>query len=520
MIHKESVFAQGGAQDPSKRNESSFRTGMVPNTIAMAEDVNTYGNMSDGQLKVVCDEIENAIIDQGFELNESENNQLSTVLKTKLSGGFTMTGIDRKTYTGAPTQSGNKITFPAFDVIFNKSVYYGTSQNDLQRVHFDAQTFIANSTWEDGSYFIYATNTGIIDKQKTPVLGRDGATKCMLGSAFVQNGSFQMYTDASGQTFPSWKFQPWLQITSVEQRESPVASRKGGYITGVSGQPRVNMGALEILDEGINFDLDPNAPLVKNIEARTPMSYKYLYPGYNSAAAGTYDIDTTHCYNMSSGEWVDISAHIGKFIVIVPCITPNGQTLMIPAMGNPAGDSYTCIFDSMDKAISAVANLQYNLGNVADRVIYLGQSLVVQIGMADASNPAQMATVAVIPQALSGFTNASGQTGGGVGAYIPMPETEWPQQESVACQINCSNVVQGMTTVPVTVLPPTDIPRDYVGQFGIKYIHRSGYQGLTFPNNWKWWGTPPVFTNNYAYNIIVENFSGTWIAGFLSTSIA
>ena len=46
MITKDRIFASAGVQEPSATG-SDFSPGRVPNTVAMAEDVNTYGNIAD-----------------------------------------------------------------------------------------------------------------------------------------------------------------------------------------------------------------------------------------------------------------------------------------------------------------------------------------------------------------------------------------------------------------------------------------------------------------------------------------
>lgn len=524
MIIKESVFAQAGAQD-SGRTDADFRTGMVPNTVAMAEDVNTYGNWSDRDLKVVCDEIVNAL--QAYEITPNDSyvpgssDQLKTLLQTKIKGANGLTGIDFDSYTTAPTQSadGASISFPEMAVIFNTKVYYGDTASTQQRVVIPEQTLSASSGWGTGVRYIYATTNGGLGVQEEPVKGADGASKCFLGSVFVINGVLQA---------GSWKFQPWLQATSLERRESPTASRKGGFITPKSGKT-IQMGAVEILDEGINFGASPSEPSIMRIAAQSPFSYKYLYPGYNPSAAAVTDLDTTHLYNMSDGTWDDISAFNGKFICLVPCVTPAGQTLMIPAMSLKTGDTYSSIFETVEDAKAAVFGLQYELrakdasgewskGSVASRAIYLGQTIIARIGLTDTTDVTQFATVGIIPQALAGFTDASGQTGGGAGAYIPMGEVLWPSATSVTLNNNMANIVQGRTDVPVNIGFPSPT-QDIINQMSVKYTHYDWSKGLTFPSTVRWWGSAPSLVVGQTYNIIFEYCEGKWTGGYLTAAV-
>lgn len=518
MINKDRIFASAGAQDTTKTG-SDFSSGMIPNTVAMAEDVNTYGNMSDRDLWVVCQEIVNLMANYGLTPNDSysagQQGQLAQMFQNKVPSGYSLTGIDRSTYTSAPTQSGTQIRFPQMGIVYNLDVYYGKTQSRLQVTTLKQQTLSATSGWADGVHYIYATTTSgssvsTLGHQTSPVLATDGATKCMLGSVFVIDGKIQA---------GSWKFEPWLQITSPEKRESPTASTKGGYVAPYRGT-QLQMGALQILAEGINFDANPNAPSIVSIGATKPFTYKYLYPDYNPSAAAVSNLDTTHIYNMTAGTWDDISSLASKptpsFIVVVPCVTPTGQTLMIPAMSTKSGTTYAQVFSSQDAAAAAIFNLQYDLGNVATRAIYLGQSLVVKVGATDLTDPEQFLSVGMLPQALAGFTNAAGQSGGGAGAYIPMPAYTWGSQYTTVNAQNCSlNIIEGSSANPVLVVPPSP-NTNIINQFEVQYYHASDKKGLTFKSGIKWWGSAPTWSAGQVYNIIFEYVNGKWRAGYLT----
>lgn len=521
MIIKESVFAQAGKQDP-ERTQADYRTGMIPNTVAMAEDVNTYGNWSDRDLKVVCDEIVNALEGQGITPNDSyvpnDSRQLDVMLRTKLRSGFFLTGLNYDTYTTAPVQNGASIEFPELTVTFNSTVYYANTQDGFDVVTIPAQTLTANSTWEDGPNFIWATNTGTITHGPSAPQAKDSATVCYLGSVFVDNGSFQAN---------SWNFSPWLQITTASVRESPTATRKGGFISPAGGL-KLQMGAVEIMSEGINFANNPQQPSIISFPARTPptsyFTYKYLYPTYNPSAADQTDIDTTHIYDMTNDEWVDISEdYAGKFICLVPCILPSGQTLMIPAMSYKVGEVYTSVFDTIEDATKAVYGLQYKLNkvispgvygnNVAARCVYLGQTIIVRVAASDFEDVTQYASVGQLPQALAGFTEASGQTGGGAGAYIPMPESV--ATDNFTASTNQATVVEGRTdhAIQVSFLQPQP---NIVNQLEIKYKHEEGMLGLTFPNGQKWWGSEPQWVVGNTYLMVFEYVVDQWIGGYLT----
>lgn len=523
MITKDSVFASGGKLDADK-TKVDFRTGMIPNTVAMAEDVNTYGNWSDRDLKVVCDEIVNALEGQGIVPNNSyvtgESTQLDSMIKTKIKNGFILTGLDYSTYDMPPVQNGNTITFPEMQIAFNTEVYYGNTQATILTVTIPAQTMNANDTWKDGAYYIYAQRTGSLSYQDTPVSAAEGDLKCFLGSVFVINGEFQAN---------SWRFTPWLQMTAPTVRESPQASRKGGFLTPVGGL-KLGIGTIQVMSEGINFGQNPQAPSIITFPAHEtaedPFTYKYMYPTYDPNTVETDEIDTTHLYNMTTGEWDDISDLGGKFICIVPCIVPSGQTLMVPAMSYQDGTTYTSVFDTVEQARDAIFGLQYQRNrkmpdgtqgaDVLSRAIYLGQTLIVKIGATDLTNPDNYANVGQVPEALADFSDATGQTGGGAGAYVPIPEITIDGTVFTA-DANRAYYVTGNESQAVQVnLPPNVLP-NIINEIEIKYKHEAGKQGIVFPANVAWWGSAPSWVVGAYYNIIFENIAGKWIGGYLTT---
>jgi hypothetical protein len=524
MYKKEVVFGQDAYALAPEKTLADYTKGMQPNTIAMAEDVNQYGKWSDQwvmsiylELKHLLEAYGETLTDAPFtdpgQWNNEKNKMLLNVIRSKLALTRNLTGVIYDGTNVTPIQNGNSIVFPAFKASFNQTVYYETTEAQNPVVSFERTTVSANSTWETGVHYIYATKNGAISHQRVPVAAADGADKCYLGSVYVTNGAFQTESDGLG----TWKYQPWLQITAAENREAPTAYTKGGFMSPYNATS-VQMGALQIMDEGINFDANPLAPNIVTIAAKAPMSYKYLYPGYNPTSAGTTTLDTTKIYNTTTGAFDTLTAGVTpKFIVVVPCITPAGQTLMIPAMSPRTDDGvYANVFDSQEAAEAAIFGLQYDLQGVADRVIYIGQSLIVQVGADDLTNPEQFKAVGIVPQALAGFTSAAGQSGGGTGEYIPMKSYTFPStQTSVTCMNNCANIIEGNLEAEVAITMPTPLPK-IINQFEIQYTHTEGKQGLRFPTTVTWWGSAPTWNAGVVYNIIFEYIGGVWRGGFLS----
>ncbi len=511
MIRKDNIFAED-TENRDANNVTSFKQGMVPQTIARAEQVNMAGFMSDRDLYVVCKEIENLLGLYNITPNNSyvdgQQNQLATMFTSALRQGTPLTGVYQPGSPTAPTQNGSTITFPDIELLFNTGVYYGEEADTHINATLSAQTLSATNAWTDGVHFIYAYyNSGAvtIEHQTDPISAAQGGSKCMLGSVFVVNGQFQAN---------SWKYQPWLTVTSVDTRQSPTAYTKGGFVSAASATT-LQMGALEIKDEGINFDTDQLTPSIVTIQAVSPFTYKFLYPAYDPTQLDLTTLDTTHLYNIDDDSWDDVSAQstasAPKYMVMVPCIAPTGQTLMIPAMSHKSGGVYLQLFDSQEAATNAIYSLPYSLGNVAKRVIFLGQSLVVRVGATDLTDPLQMVSVGMLPQALAGFSSASGQAGGSVTTYRPMPAITWDGYTAVTCQNNAKNIiVDPGSNVTVTMPTPSG---SIVNQLEVEFVC-NGSQ-LTFPNtNW-WFGVAPTFASGGIYLIIVEYVGGAWRAGVL-----
>lgn len=532
MINKQNIFASSGQQTQGY-GTSQYVGGMIPNTIAMAEDVNSFGNMMDTDLSSVCKEVANVITNgvldkdggDGQALNAASFTQLLGALRA-MSNGFIQTGI---MYDGGaitcPTQDGvTSIKFAGqLRIMFNEGGYFGNSASQMQ-----IGTIPANTTWtitnseHIGVRFLYAVFSGgsiTLTTGNSAPTGDLGINTCYLGSFFVidNNGTKQIQAN-------SWKFQPWLQNTPAIVRETPTAQTKGGLLTPSSGLA-LNIGALDIKAEGINFDSDSQQkPNVKHLTGGA-FSYKFLYPGYNPSESAATNLDTTHLYRINGGSWDDISSETG-FIVMVPCIAPTGQTLMIPAMGryDTNTGTYDSIFATVDDATNAVYGLEYNDDSVylnRARAIYLGYSIIVKIGATDLTNPNNYAIVGMVPAALGGFTDAGGQTGGGVGQYVPMPVVTKGGIDVTALNvsINEKTIINGNSSNINVTLPDGSAQPATIQQLEIEYAHAAGNGGITLlPRTGQsidWWNSAPTFAEGKVYLIICEWVNSKWMCGYL-----
>ena len=525
MINKTTVFASGSENiDPTG---AGYTEGMIPQTVARAEQVNKYMQMGDQDLYVVCQEIKNLLAQYGISPNNGyqpeDFYQLANMFATGVKNCFSLTGLDKSSYTTAPTQSGNAIAFPEMKIVFNTDVYYGQTDSTHKKRTLSATTLSANSSWTQGVYWIYARKTSdtvcVLDKQTTPIAPEDAATKCMLGTVYVYNNAFQTGT---------WKFQPWLQITTPERRESPTAMIKGGEIR-PNAATTLRIGQLEVLDEGMGFDTSAYTPNIKNlIASQQAFTYKFLYPGYNVGDATKTVLDsteTTRYYNTTTGSFTTFPASFvsdtnPKYVVMVPCITPAGQTLLIAPQSS---NSYEQVYDSIDAAIAAVWNQTYSLNgangqSVAARCIFLNQSFIVKIGATNLQDPTQFVVVGEVPHQLGSFNSGVGQTGGSIADYRPMPAITWNGTGAVTCRNNAINIIPNTGTTNRNVTLPTP-QAGIVNQLEVHFT-KTNTGIINFTNTINWWlGVTPVFSLNQTYVVILEYVNGAWYGGYLSVVV-
>lgn len=518
MKNKTNVFADLGERRAST-TEQDFRTGMIRNTIAMAEDVNTYGFMIDEQVDVITKEIVNALEGEGITIDPNLNNQLSTMIKTKLPGGYSLTGVyfDGVNQPAAALTNSTTITFTAFTAYFNTKGYFGNTQADLTRVTVPQTTVTVDSTWATGVHFLYLTPAGVIAHDQNPISATDMANKCLLGSVFVVSINSTIQFQAG-----SFKYQPWLVSTDHRTREVPVAETKGGYISAETAT-ELQMGALDVVDEGINFLADVTKPSIMHIAGGT-FEHKMIHPDYDPTESETTTVDTTHIYNLTAGRWESVSpSAIGKFMIMVPCIVPTGQTLMVAPMSPVVDGEYTQVYDTQEAAELAVFGLHYTdpaVDKTRTRCIYLGQSLIVRIGPdVDLTDNENFKSVEGVPQELAGYTTSAGQAGGSAGQFIPMPEVLKVGDEVMLNNFT-SNVIQGSSTTEAVAVHLPQPTNGRMNEVMAKYTHVKASDGetlsdgLAFDNNVRWWVQAPVFVEGNTYLFTFDYINGYWYGDY------
>ena len=289
------------------------------------------------------------------------------------------------------------ITFPAFSVIFSDKIYYGTKISDFTRINVPITTITVESG-VDGAVFVYVDTTGAIHQTLTPLTPANSSVKCLLGSYFRLNNQIQ-----SG----SWAYTPWNGATSRDFRFATGDLLSGGLIT-VNSLTKLKRSSISVIHEGVNISTSIYNPNSITYVAETPYQAKELWPGYDASVADSSVIDTTHIYNMTNNRVDDISALEGYIVLIPGLVTVTGQDVYLMAMSPYESGEYTQIFSSMADAVLNIYSLQFDLGNVTNRVAWLGQAIVVKIGATDFTNPGQLQIVGQLPNSLGSYLTASG----------------------------------------------------------------------------------------------------------------
>ena len=301
------------------------------------------------------------------------------------------------------TITSTTIVFPAFSVLFADNAFYGKKISDYTTINVP-ETTMTLQEGVNGAVYVYVNTAGQILQSLTPISPADSATKCLLGSYFRLSNTIQQ---------DSWKYTPWNGATSKDLRFYEGASLRGGLIQPMATYS-LSRTSLTVLKEGVNISTSIYDPNNITYAAENPYTTKELWPGYDPTALDSPTLDTTHVYNMTNNQVEDISSLTGYVVLVPGVVSVTGQDVYLMAMSPKVDGEYTQIFSSMDDATRGVYSLQVSLGNVASRVSWLGQSIIVKIGCTDYTDIQQLRIVGQIPNSLGSSSNYPGAAGGAV----------------------------------------------------------------------------------------------------------
>lgn len=295
------------------------------------------------------------------------------------------------------TITSTTIVFPQFDVIFGNKVYYGKKISDFETVHVP-QTTMTVAPGVDGAVFVYVNTNGEIQQSLTSVTPANSSVQCLLGSYFRLNNQIQEN---------SWKYTPWNGSTSKDSRFMNNGAISGGLMTANTAST-LSRDAVNVVYEGVNVEETLYLPNQITYEEESTYITKKLWPGYDASVLDTSDIDTTHIYNMTSEQVDDISGIDGYIILIPGIVAPTGQDVYLMAMSDYINSSYNQIYLTMEDAESAIYGLDLSFGNVASRVAWFGQSIIVKIGATDFRDKNQFRVVGSVPNIIRSYSSLSG----------------------------------------------------------------------------------------------------------------
>lgn len=293
------------------------------------------------------------------------------------------------------------VKFPAFKVIFDNKVYYGKKLSDFTVIEVPETTMTVESG-ADGAVFVYVDNLGEIHQTLNQISPENSSTQCLLGSYFRLNNEIQE---------DSWAYTPWNGATSKDNRFATGGSIQGGLIRATSTNTLSRMSSFVIL-EGVNISTNIYNPNKITYNQKSPLSTKELWPGYDASVLESTTLDTTHIYNMSADTVDDISDKEGYIILIPGIVGPTGQDVYLMAMSEEDNGNYNQIYSTMEEAASSLYGYQVSLGNVASRVLWLGQSLIVKIGATDYTSASQFEVIGTLPNVLTSYSSTSSGAAG------------------------------------------------------------------------------------------------------------
>ena len=295
------------------------------------------------------------------------------------------------------TITSTTIVFPEFDVIFGNKVYYGKQISDFETVHVP-QTTMTVENGVDGAVFVYVNDQGQILQSLNSVSPANSSVQCLLGSYFRLNNQIQEN---------SWKYTPWNGSTSKDSRFMNNGSISGGLLQAAT-PTTLSRDAVNVIYEGVNVDETLYLPNQITYEAESTYVTKKLWPGYDASVMDTSTIDTTHIYNITSEQVDDISSEDGYIILIPGIVAPTGQDVYLMGMSHYMSGTYDQIFPTMEDAESALYGLSLEFGNVASRVAWFGQSIIVKIGATDFRDKNQFRVIGSVPNIIRSYASLSG----------------------------------------------------------------------------------------------------------------
>lgn len=381
--------------------------------IVTVEITDTFNKQREVVNELVAYANANPSVNAGYGISISDNNQIS-VKKTGDGLNFDASGnlvgndayanlltqvvLDPSVAAPIPTVTSNTtISFPAFTVLFAKKVYYGKKIADFNTVNVPATTMTVESG-VDGAVFVYVDNSGAIHQSLSQVIPGNSSIQCMLGSYFRLNNKIQE---------GSWKYTPWNGSTSKDSRFMNSSSITGGLLAPASTNT-LSRGEVSIIYEGVNVTSSLYLPNQINYVAESPYVTKKLWPGYDASVQDISTLDTTHIYDITNDTIVDISGQQGYIILIPGIVAPTGQDVYLMAQSPKVGNNYTQIYTSMESAESALYGLQLEFGNVASRVAWLGQSIIVKIGATNFNDKNELRIEGDVPSIIKSYSSMSG----------------------------------------------------------------------------------------------------------------
>lgn len=165
---------------------------------------------------------------------------------------------------------------------------------------------------------------------------------------------------------------PYLADSSSYAREHPVLVN--GLEFEVTASKSLQSSKYEIIKEGINYTNSLHTSR-KLFPAMSQVAFKYYYPNWNfDGETVQTEFSSAVYYNTTTGAKTELASSLGtnKFVAYRVCLIETGQVLLLLQQVSSEND----LFNSIEEAELALADMQWNLNGLSSRAIYLDEFIL------------------------------------------------------------------------------------------------------------------------------------------------
>lgn len=185
-----------------------------------------------------------------------------------------------------------------------------------------------------------------------------------------------IYVNADGDlTASELSVRPFLADSSTFGRDHPImVVNFAAQVTSTDSAKGLSCQSFDLIKEGINYAGNSQRPDRKLFPAMSSINFKYYYPNYDHDGETAQPNIQPYYYNTttSAKTLLDSSNGASKFVVFRLVLIETGQILLL--LQQVSDESQ--LFTSVQEAEIGLKDLNWNLGQLSSRAIYLDQFIV------------------------------------------------------------------------------------------------------------------------------------------------